>query len=656
MEPNGEIRALLEVLRAEGEGAEEGSFGLDPKRAVELLREQGHLDRNALLYLLRALYEHVGGETLSWEKTVYGYRISYPAEFGALKQSTYRTLAEGAFESFRARLHFTQDSVSILAGPGFETPFNRRVKDLIDQSLNRLSRFPVDGLISGSHPEKLWIRQEYPEGRLELYLPLRRPSLEWVVDGISYFDSGRLPVRQVVFDDGLRSDLSMACLPEGERKKSWRKRAKKALDSYLLGVFEDSGVVELDSRTLSETERSVIALLPYMTSLEVEDEVRQAALNHVAFQDVFGRFWSLRELLARDLSEGALLVVSSMPEDGPVDPSGARPVLLWRGDTKLYGEPIFRRLQSGAGYLYSLSRREEWQKKLGREEGSLGALEFEGGLLELKPMGRPEAKFEIELVGKRRGSEMLHLEEPALLGLRLRWTSRDDIARWSEKVEFQGSFRRTVVKLLDGKYEEMLPEASWISELLSWSWETDSFSELPNLRKAALFESVTGLWWSPEALEPMSTIAVMEDRSASLPKELPYPVVLWWNPLFERFGWKTIDVRLELRRAFWKEQGREKWLQRSEATTPAESELFEGVEWFREDGLWLWGKTTEAKGGRVVVWREGRLLGERLATKIPQNMIAIYRDDSFPADDYWSGPDPHVFRSLEDDIFSPPAI
>lgn len=651
MEPSEELHNLLRCYEEAGEKAGTGSFGLDPKRALELLKEQGQLRGNAPLYLLRALYLHTQGQTIIWRRTLRGYLLSYSQPREALSVSTYRTLAEGAFESLDAKLSFVPEGVLLSACGGLEGRFPSRLKELFEQSKDRLMHYPITGLWGAERSNEVWLSGSFPEGELELRLPFRVRSVEWVTTGISFFERCSLWARLTVFDDDLRPDLSLTHIPESDRKALWLSRAEELLHQHLESVLEKAERIELDSRFLADDEHTLLRMLPYLLSLPAHATLRRNAEERVFFQDVFEHHWSVRELLLHEEQEGSLLVVPEVPSERPTEQVGSRPVLLWRGDTKLYGEPLFRKLQSGAGYLYSLRRGEEIRSRFRHRPETLGAVTLSFGELALKPVERPEARLEVELVGERRGSKTVYLDEPAPSGLRLRWRSPREVACWSDARAFQDEFRHGTVRLVNRHFDELEPNADWLLSLLQWSEATTDLSTFERLREAKLFQSVSGEFLSAAEIEAMDEVPVLEDRSATLPIALPYPVVLWWNALFERFGWPTRDVRLELRRALWREQGREKWLLRSEPSTPSLS----GVIWFHTEQPWLWGRVEQGRsGGRLAVWREGRLLGERSVSELPDDLVALYQDDEFPADDYWAGPDPLALRELLARLPEPP--
>lgn len=638
MESSEQLHNLLNRLETAGEKAGTGSFGLDPKRALELLREQGQLGQNAPLYLMRALYEHLDGGAVQWKRSMFGYQLRYPAQQGILAPSTYRTLAEGAFQNLSVRLKFLPGCVQFAGHAGLE---------LFEKALPRLNRYPLEGLGPADRGESSpWLEKTFPEGRLLLYLPYPQSGVEWVIHGVSFMEACSLPLKVLVYDDGLRADLSLSSVPESERKREWNERAQSLLDDYLSSVLEESERIDLDSRFLSDTEHTALRFLPYLQSLPEDHPTRTAAFSKVYFKDVFSQYWSLGELAERGKEEGALLVVPSVPPDCPAEPLGKRPVILWRGDTKLYGESVFGTVQSGAGYLYSLRRGEETHIRAHKGSGVLAERTFELGTLELKSMGRADSRCEIELLGRRRNSETVHLEPPAPSGLRLRWTSPEEVARFQRDDEFQGVFRHQVVLLIEQAFEQLGCTVQWLLDLLEWSFATP-LSALHRLREEPLFETLDGRLVSLAEATALHPVPTLEDRSASIPPELPYDTILWWSPLFERWALDCKDVRLELRRAFWRQQGRAKWLERYQPGSPEEHSLFQNCTWTEEKDHWRWARVPEGiAGGRLVIWREGRPLGDKPAHQVEDDLIAVYHDDHFPADDYWSGPDLGALEEL----------
>ena len=114
-----EIEGFLRGLQEGGEGAGTGAFGLDPHRAVELLREQGQLGENALLFLLRYLYEHTNGARLRFRRSSFGVEVCYPQGFGIPQRDTHRILAEGAFAAHHLKLVFSDSKVRVGDGSLF---------------------------------------------------------------------------------------------------------------------------------------------------------------------------------------------------------------------------------------------------------------------------------------------------------------------------------------------------------------------------------------------------------------------------------------------------------------------------------------------------------------------------------------------------------
>ena len=75
-----------------------------------------------------------------------------------------------------------------------------------------------------------------------------QPTLSWVVCGIEYFEPSPLPVDITIFDDQLKSDLTLTNIPESGRRKEWIQSAEKALLEVLGESMDISGEIRLDSK------------------------------------------------------------------------------------------------------------------------------------------------------------------------------------------------------------------------------------------------------------------------------------------------------------------------------------------------------------------------------------------------------------------------
>jgi len=649
VEPSSKLDQLIERLGAEGKEAGSGGFGLDPKRALELLKEQGSLGQNAPLFLLRALYEHTDGAPVVCKRSLFEYQLRYDTKWGEVPHSTYRVLAEGAFAASSVKVVFEVGQIRLSSAELVSAPFAHRFAEMFNAARSRLRHYPITGLFEEASFPRPWLEREWPEGRLEVGLHTGgRGRVNWIVCGVEFPEPCPLPLNLRVFDDGLKCDLSLSTIPNSTRKSDWIERATGEFHARIEEVLRPRTSVLLDADPLNDEIELVLRFLPYIVGLPQDHPLRSFVLSLVQFKDVFGGHWSLSKLLDLEERDGALLVVPAVPTDCPTDSIGSRPVLLWRGQSKTFGQALFQRMQSGAGYLYSLRRGEEVQsKKGGSTQTLLAELEWSRGRMSLKPFGRSDARFEVELVGRRRNSETIHLEDPAPYGIRLLWVSDDEVANWSVSPDFQKEFSQAVVALVDMALDDLDLDPQWLRALLLWACGVHSLKAYPKLSRVALFETVRGRWLSAENL-PTDVVPVVEDRSASLPRTLPFDVVLWSDPLLARLGIETREVGMMLRKAHWKEQGRDKWLARYQPCEVPHSELMEGLNCRAlPGGHFIAERADRDLASTLVVWREGRPLGvRRLPAEFAGGTLFVYVDDSFPADDYWSGPAPECWNSL----------
>ena len=643
------LKLLLSNLESEGQSSGRGSFGLDPTRAIELLREQGALGKNAPLFLLRAIYLHTGGATIKWKKILFGYNLQWDEAMGAVPNDTNRLLAEGAFKAFRIKLQFEPGHVHIHNADHLSAPFSVRFDETFGQARERLVHYPVEGLFPKRAIAEPFHAKTFPEGRLEYFQGVSHvPALDWIVCGISFKERTALPLKVVIFDDQLVCDLSLSTLPVSERKRLWEERAHQEFQALLSETIHGVEEILLDLEPLSKSVQSFLGYLPYVVSLQEESTLRGEALRRVKFKDVFGQHWSLATLLEIQARDQKLLTVPSVPNDCPKKPVGDRPVLLWRDQTKEFGTPLFRETQSGAGYLYSLRRGEVHQqnRSLGRV---LANVDWEFGEIGLRPMQTMETRCEVELFGTRRSSETVHLEEPAPRGLRVFWRSNEEVASWTDDVGFLRRFREKVVELVDRAFEDLDVSPEWLLGLLEWADTITSFQEFPNLRKAPFFRRVDGRCSCYEQLAELGApVPVINDLSASIPTTLPFAVVLWHHPLLERLELATKEVGKAVRQAHWQEQGRQKWLERYPCVPLEESDYLKDRSFQELDGHYLVRLEDTETPSRLVIWREGRPLYDRPIPQVdyPRGFLLVYCDNEFPGDAYWAGPDLNALQEV----------
>jgi hypothetical protein len=641
VEPNSELDNYLAQYQSEGLDQGQGDFTLDPLRALEILREQGSVASHAPLFLFRAIYQHTGGARLTWNKTLFGNQLLWPPEFGSLANDPMRIMAVGAFRASSIQLKFELGRVTIRNHESLTTLLYDSFQETFQAASLRLRHYPVDGLFHPPQIQSPWHRRDYPEGVMELRrIGVEPQAVHFVVDGIEFTEPGALPLNVTVFDDELKCDLSLTRIPETDRKRGWTDRAREVLLEELRSVLARDEQIQLDFDHLSNEMIAALGFLPFLVALPQEDPLRQRVLESVLFRDLFGQYWSLESLLKSRREYGAIYTMDAIPRHCPEEPTGERPVLHWRGDTRRFGETVFGETKSGAGYIYSLALGG------GIDDASvLEAVEWEGGNLALLPLGPEEQSCEIQLAGTRRGSETIYLEPPAPTRLRLISRGRDELASWDPCPAFLAQ----VVVLVDMVLPGLNVEAAWIQSLLTWTG-VENLEATPNLQNFEFLERVAGDPVSPQFVEDTfggEVVPVLEERSASLPERLPFPLLLWAHPLLEQIGFSTKEESSAVRKAYWREDGQKRWLSRYEPMEPPE--------WGATDGLDLLPRgehfiaVTESQTlAKLIVWREGRPLGQVFLSEdqFPRGCVLIYVDNDFPADQYWSGPDRDAMSGL----------
>ena len=641
MESNNELESYLAQAGSEGESLGEGDFTLDPRRALEILREQGSIVSHAPLFLLRAIYQHTDGAPVRFTSDLFGTaQLRWPPEFGALPNEAMRVMAEGAFKTNLLALTFKEDRVLVQSRHRLRVEVEPR--EVFLKAGPRLQYYPMTGLIEQVRRTP-WRQHRYEAGVLELFLPDQAGlSTCYVVDGIQFPEPGSLPLGVLVYDDKLKCDLSLTHIPETDRKREWSVRARALLLGFLRDTLLADQPLQLDLDHLSDALQAALGFLPFIQRLSEGDELRQFVEHNVLFRDVFGNYWSIAQIQAMEQKHGSVLVIPAIPRHCPKESTGEQPVLHWRGDTKKYGRLIFHRTRSGAGYLYSMARGEA----VDRDGASfLNVQEWAGGSLGLLPLGDPETRCEVQLVGKRRGSETIYLEEPAPSGLRLLWRSRDELASWDPTPEFLFQ----VALVVDGALPELEVEETWIRDFLLWTGIND-LKETFRLASTAFLERVDGEHVSPKTVRKVfgeEPVSVLEERSASLPDELPFEMLLWDHPLLGQLGFETREESSTVRKTYWREDGRKRWLARYAPTTPQAWAEKEGLE-LESIGVHYLASLGPDRATRLIVWREGRPLGQTVLSEaqFPKGYALIVVDDEFPGDQYWSGPDRDALSQL----------
>ncbi len=649
------LEGLLRSFETEGTSEGEGSFGLDPRRALAMLSSQGRLSGTGPLFLLSALYRHCEGAPLTRKRVIGGEEISWPAEFGPLPETVETILAREAFSSRQVRLEYEDSSVKLKLADRFKLGAQERVADELAGVADRLTYFPwldQDDTPYQRAAQGLLNRSKTEEGILLLREPRSRASICWVVHGVAYRESWPLPVDGLVFDEALRPDLSLTVIPESSRKEHWLELAEKLLLESLGESLEAEEQFRLSDRdTAPGDDPILLRYLPFVLRQAQNPELARLARDKVLLPDVYPRFWSLGHLEESYPQYGRLLVVSSMPEDLP-GKSADRPILLWSGQAKRLGEQVLPQTYSGAGYLYSL-RQNERDKERVEQEPTLGSVPLEDGQLSLLAWAEEDRPAEVVMVGKRRAAETFYLDDKAPRGLRLLWDCEREVGEHSPESMFGSELRVKVLELLNQSLgvEELLPQR--LVDSLLWALEPGAplAPEWQDLQQAPLLPDVRGERLSYRRLRDLEAgeggLPILEDLSTSLPGELPVETIVWWDPLLEHLSFHCKEMGRAVREAHWKEEGRMKWLERF---TPAEPEL-SGLDNVQEfDGhlvAWSGGTTTE-----ITLWREGRPLGKRRVgpSHCRPGYSVIWVDDEFPADRYWGGPDTNALVELYPEV------
>jgi hypothetical protein len=206
-----------------------------------------------------------------------------------------------------------------------------------------------------------------------------------------------------------------------------------------------------------------------------------------------------------------------------------------------------------------------------------------------------------------------------------------------------------VALVVDGALLDLEVEEEWIRRLLLWTGITD-LKETTNLASTAFLERVGGEPVSPKTVQEVfgeEPVSVLEERSASLPDKLPFEMLLWDHPLLGQFGFKTREESSTVRKAYWREDGRKRWLHRYAPTTPHAWAEKEGLD-LQSIGKHYLASLAPERPARLIVWREGRPLGQTVLTEsqFPKGYALILVDDDFPGDEYWSGPDRDALSQL----------
>lgn len=648
-ESESQLDGLLKSLESDGEAAGEGSFSLDPRRALTMLRSQGRLSGAGPLFLASAIYQHTEGSKIRRTGNMMGERLYWPAKYGPLPETIERILAQEAFMSRQIKLEWLEDGVAMRTADRFRPGVSERVEELFSAVSNRLDYFPW------AQPEsKLQLALNLSErtlesGRILLREPTGgRPTICWLVAGVAYREAWPLPVDGLVYDDLLRPDISLTVIPESSRKNQWLEDAEALLLESLRDCLETEAPFHLSSKDSSpRSDPILLRYLPFVLRQNQDPEMAEKARAAVSFPDIYGGLWGLGELEESYLHFGRLLVVPSVPEEIS-ERKPDRPILWWSGQAKRLGERVFPQVFSGAGYLYSLRQNEREKERVSSEE-TLASVPLEDGQLSLLSWSEEDRPAEVVMVGKRRAAETFYLDDQAPTGLRLLWDCEREVGELSPEAMFGSELRVKVLELLDQSLanEELL--AQRLVSTLLWALNKGDpiAAEWTALKDCPLLPDVHGRLMSYCELRDLeaerSGLPVLEDLSTSLPDELPGEIIVWLHPLLDHLNFQCKEMGREVREAHWREEGRAKWLQRFSPQAPK----LEGY----DDVVALDGHLLARTGGNATVltiWREGRPLGKR---KLGPNhcepgYTIIWKDDNFTADRYWSGPDTNALLEL----------
>ncbi len=648
------LERYLENAHSQGEASGEGAFGLDPERAAAILRSQGRLSGSGPLFLLAAIYQHVGPFQATLREGTWSWRISWPDDYKALRETVDRMLAEEAFSAVGIRVEFDETGVEMCpsgramtrAGPILEPEF------LAHQE--RLKYFPW------YTTQKPWreldeasLRTETNEDESKrcwvLAREVVRGTVDIVVHGVIYQQRWELPVNAVVVDDTLKTDISLSALPDSQGREQVLNWAQTVFLESLRQSLESATSTTLDSSDRSTPSTPPhVQYLGFLISESAPAELREQVLDLVCFPDALGSIWTLRRLLEVYEKERKILVVRERSENlSSVRARSELPVLVWKGQAKKIGQQCFSRLGSGAGYLYSLEVNE-------RERGSSfgekrWAKKFvHGGTLSLLSWSDPDRCGTVEIVGSLRARESFDLDADAPKGMRLLWESNPNLEDAVHKVPFDSEFRQAVLSLLDvstGQLPLSVPQRIQALQWAATAGEVD-WDALGQLRLAPLLMDVREKEWSYQELRQLEqqcgAVPILTDRSTSLPRKLPFPALIWDHPLLSVLGFHSRECGREVRETYWQQEGRDRWLARH---NPEESV------WHHEPLVVHAGHRVARAAERdlwteVTFWREGRPFGLRTLTpeRCAPGWRILWVEDELPGDTYWVGPDPEAIE------------
>lgn len=628
------LRDLLSELESSGAKDGTGRFTLDPVAAVERLRAQGRLGKNAPLYLLAALYRRAPQGSVECSKGPWSWRLEGGGPAASASLSVDEELAVHSFAAHQVDLRW-EGRAAVLRPRGVLPRAHEVLEPLFREQASRLVHFPWAGATRGPFlTSPTWTEAEL--GFLEA--PGDRGHFLHRVSGVLFPRPWGLPVDAVDCDDQARPDLSWSVIPDQERVAA---RMARAEERFLEGLEESllrSGPQELTGEPFPDPPL-FLRFLGYLLQQSRRPELARQAADQVTVIDVTGGRWPLSRLLEVVDAQGRLFTVPvATTFHGPLAPL---PVVPWGGllERALQGRCPVR--QPGEGYLFSLrvnQRERSRHSPLG--ESALAVQDFPSGRLSLLPWGETDRVAELEVIGRRRARETQFLSWEAPQGLRLVWESSPEGGTEFHLEDGLAQVQRALPALLEQALPEPPDWSLWrprLLEALSWSPQApaEAVTGCPRLADAPLFAALDGRYFSLRQVAARQRLEVVADRSTSLPKRLPEGPVFWWHPLLGRLGLPWQDVGQSLRRTAWQEEGRERWLA---AHAPGEPPCPEGA--WRQGAHWV-ASVPGARDTEVLFWREGRPFGRvRLGPeRCPPGYWIAWVEDALPADDYWSGPD-----------------